>query len=75
MTAGADRSRELQISDEFEDTLGRCPEYLEAVCRDAVPVDPEVQAILDSWRNGGTELPWSDAAAGDNQEISEEQAS
>ena len=55
-------ARYHQISDEWADELGRNVAYLKAACADAVPVAPEIQAILDSWREGGGDLPWVDAA-------------
>jgi len=67
-----DRAREDQIAAEYRDTLGRCQEYLELVCRDAPPVDPAVQAILDAWRQGSDEKPWNDAGP-EGQERSEEE--
>lgn len=46
MSTDADRYH--HIMDETEETS-------------AAPVDPEVQAILDEWADGGGELPWTDA--------------
>lgn len=60
MSADADRYH--QIMDEYE----------EASRQSAVPVDPEVIAILRAWREGGTDLPWQDAAP-DGEKISSEE--
>ena len=57
-----DTAREQQINDEWRDWIGRSTEYLRA-CASAVPVAPEVQAILDAWDNGSDEQPWQDAGS------------
>ena len=45
-------------------------DYLTALCR-----DPEAMAVLADWDNGGTALPWTDAAPDSGNSSSDEENS
>ena len=50
------------LHDEWlEDYLDRSTAYLKTACGIDVPVEPEVQAILEAWESGSGDLPWLDA--------------
>lgn len=50
------------------DYLDSSTAYLKTACGIDVPVEPEVQAILDAWENGSDQEPWLDAQPGEDEE-------
>ena len=72
MSTDADRFREEALAEESLEGW-KALRYAGMPDARALPVDPAVQVILDGWADGETDLPWSDAAGGDNQEISSEE--